>query len=64
MAKRRKLLNVDEELDNQICEIVAIWQQHGFNGVRKPDVLRLLIRKYKEETLPPRRKPKSREWFL
>jgi len=67
----RKIINIDEELDIEINRIAKVWQCNGFKNVKKPDVLRILINRYKEDVLskelpPPTitRKPKSKIWYL
>jgi len=64
MATRRTLINIDEQLDIEISNIVKTWSDNGFKNVKKPDVLRLLIKKYKEQLIFPVRKKKSKKWEI
>lgn len=61
---KRKIINIDEELDMEINKIAKLWCNNGYKNAKKPDVLRVLINKYKEQLEFPTRKPKSKDWFL
>lgn len=60
----RKLLNIDEQLDKEINEILYIWREKGYKNAKKPDVIRLIIKNYKDNMNgdAPKRKPKSNTW--
>lgn len=65
MGSRR--ITVDDQLDRDISQIMNVFRQKGFKNVKKPDVIRILVRDRMEQgNIDLRRKPKSGNngWFL
>jgi len=61
----RKKVEIDDKLDKEIKTIQLAWKSAGFSNVTRPDVLRVLIKRYKDDDLMyPRRKRKKTEWEL
>ena len=56
----------DGMLEKDIQEIMDNLRRKGFKNIKKPDVIRLLVGKYKEERskVKLKRKPKSKKWSL
>ena len=55
----------DEALDKEIEEIMKAWKKAGFRNIKKPDVVRTLLNKYKEDSYAiPYRLPRSKKVML
>lgn len=62
MASRVKL---DDPLDREIEHIINSWKNYGMKNIKKPDVIRMMLRKYKEDlAATPKRLPKSKKWQI
>lgn len=62
MAKK---VRFDDEMDKQMNEILTAWRSAGVKNISKPDVIRIFIKKYKDDAMMiPHRKPKKREYTL
>jgi len=52
----------DEPLEKEIKEIMEQFRKKGFKNIKKPDVIRLLVGKYKEnsQNIQIKRKPRRK----
>ena len=60
---------IDNELDKEVEQFRRVWKNMGLKNITKTDVVRMLVNKYKQESLSnveisPIRKPKSKEWHI
>ena len=55
-------ISTDEKLDREIDDIIKRWRVDIGINLSRPAALRLLVKAYKDNPKPIKRKPKSKEW--